>query len=46
MPALAMKKPISCWKDLNITKAKGKTLDHFDLPSKLIVPTGHEGPAF
>ncbi len=40
------KKPISHWADLNITKANGSSVGKTDIPSKLIVPAGHEGPAF
>ena len=40
------KKPISHWAELNITKANGKAVEQSDIPSKLIVPAGHEGPAF
>jgi membrane-bound lytic murein transglycosylase B len=31
---------------LNITKANGSSVGEFDIPSTLIVPAGHEGPAF
>jgi membrane-bound lytic murein transglycosylase B len=40
------KQAISHWTQLGITKANGKTLGQSDIPSKLIVPAGHEGPAF
>ncbi|MFQ3208141.1 MAG: membrane-bound lytic murein transglycosylase B [Glaciecola sp.] len=40
------RKPISHWSNFNITKANGKTVGQSDIPSKLIVPAGHEGPAF
>ena len=40
------KKPISHWADLNIKKANGSSVGASDIPSKLIVPAGHEGPAF
>lgn len=40
------KKPISHWAGLNITKANGNTVGDTDIPSKLIIPAGHEGPAF
>jgi membrane-bound lytic murein transglycosylase B len=40
------KKPISHWPDLNITKANGKTVRQSDIPSKPIVPAGHEGSAY
>ncbi|MFT4731124.1 MAG: membrane-bound lytic murein transglycosylase B [Gammaproteobacteria bacterium] len=39
-------KPISHWADLNITKANGQTLGQSSISSKLILPAGHEGPAF
>jgi membrane-bound lytic murein transglycosylase B len=40
------RKPISHWSDLSITKVNGTTVGQSDIPSKLIVPAGHEGPAF
>jgi len=40
------KKPISHWAKLNITKANGSSVGESDIPSTLIVPAGHEGPAF
>lgn len=40
------RKPISYWADLNITRANGNTVGQSEIPSKLIVPAGHEGPAF
>jgi membrane-bound lytic murein transglycosylase B len=39
-------KPISHWDALNITKANGETLGQSTISSKLILPAGHEGPAF
>jgi membrane-bound lytic murein transglycosylase B len=40
------KHPVSYWAATGITKANGKTLGQSDIPSKLIVPAGHEGPVF
>jgi len=40
------RKPISHWADLQITRTNGNTVGQSDIPSKLIVPAGHEGPAF
>lgn len=40
------KYPVSYWAAKGITKVNGKTLGQSDIPSKLIVPAGHAGPAF
>lgn len=40
------KEPISRWAELGITKTNGTTVGQSDILSKLIVPAGHEGPAF
>ncbi len=39
-------KSISEWKALNIKQANGKPLATSDIPARLRVPAGHEGPAF
>jgi len=40
------RKPISHWSELHITKADGTTVGQYDIPSKLVLPAGYEGPAF
>jgi len=39
-------RPLSHWRSLGITDAFGRPLPALDLPARLLVPAGHEGPAF
>ncbi len=39
-------KPLKEWSQLGITDAIGNALPKLDLPSSIIVPAGHTGPAF
>jgi membrane-bound lytic murein transglycosylase B len=41
-----IKKPISHWDSLAITKANNTSIGQLEIPAKLIIPAGHEGPAF
>lgn len=43
---LGQKKPLSAWRKMGITDAFGKPLAQADIKTSLIVPAGHEGPAF
>ncbi len=38
--------PLSKWRDMGITDAFGKNLPRADIQAKLVVPAGHQGPAF
>lgn len=40
------KKEISYWSALALTKTNGHSLGESSIPSKLIIPAGHQGPAF
>ncbi|MBF7073736.1 lytic murein transglycosylase [Glaciecola sp. MH2013] len=42
----SQKQAISYWSKLGITKANGELLGNIDIPAKLLIPAGHEGPAF
>lgn len=39
-------KPLSDWRKLGVTDAFGHTLPQADINAALLVPAGHEGPAF
>ncbi|TVP53847.1 MAG: lytic murein transglycosylase [Halomonadaceae bacterium] len=38
--------PLSYWRDLGVTDAFGNTLPDVDMKAALLLPSGHEGPAF
>lgn len=38
--------PLSEWREMGITDAFGNTLARADIKAKLVVPAGHQGPAF
>jgi membrane-bound lytic murein transglycosylase B len=38
--------PLSDWRALGIKDIAGKPLANMDIPTKLLVPAGHKGPAF
>lgn len=40
------KNSISHWASLGITKANGTSVGQLEIPAKLIIPAGHEGPSF
>ena len=40
------KRAVAEWKQMGITKADGRPLPPSDLPAAVILPQGHEGPAF
>ncbi|MEQ3651976.1 MAG: lytic murein transglycosylase [Glaciecola sp.] len=40
------KKEISHWTAMALTKTNGQSLGESSIPSKLIIPAGHQGPAF
>jgi membrane-bound lytic murein transglycosylase B len=40
------KKEISYWTAMALTKTNGQSLGESSIPSKLIIPAGHQGPAF
>ena len=40
------RRPLAEWVDLGITDAWGRSLPRLDLPAAVLVPAGHEGPAF
>jgi membrane-bound lytic murein transglycosylase B len=39
-------KPLSDWRELNITDVFGQPLAESDIATRLLVPSGHKGPAF
>ncbi|MDX1588426.1 MAG: lytic murein transglycosylase [Oleiphilaceae bacterium] len=39
-------KPLSHWRDLGVTDAFGNPLPRADMEGSLLLPAGHEGPAF
>jgi len=39
-------RPLLEWSELGVTKTDGNDLGKLDIPAKLIVPAGHQGPAF
>ncbi|MBK80983.1 MAG: lytic transglycosylase [Gammaproteobacteria bacterium] len=40
------RRPLSDWVDLGVTDAFGRALPRLDLRAALLVPSGHDGPAF
>jgi membrane-bound lytic murein transglycosylase B len=40
------KREVAYWSSLGVLKADGTELGKSDIPSKLLIPAGHEGPAF
>jgi len=40
------RRPLADWRDLGVTDVSGQLLPPLDLPSALLVPAGHKGPAF
>lgn len=40
------RRPLSAWRALGVTDAFGALLPELDLPASILVPAGHEGPAF
>src|SRR6056297_3607532 len=40
------RRPLSEWVDKGVTDAWGRPLPRLDLPAAVLVPSGHEGPAF
>lgn len=40
------RRPLSDWVDLGVTDAFGRSLPRLDLRAALLVPSGHDGPAF
>ncbi|HSG90207.1 MAG TPA: lytic murein transglycosylase [Pseudomonadales bacterium] len=40
------RRPLADWVALGVTDAAGRPLPPLDLPSAVLVPSGHEGPAF
>ncbi len=41
-----VRKPLREWVDLGVTDAFGGRLPRLELPASIMVPSGHEGPAF
>lgn len=39
-------RPLNEWSSLGITKTDGGKLGELDIPARLLVPAGHQGPAF
>ncbi len=39
-------KPVTEWAKLGVRQVDGKPLPHASLPATLVLPSGHEGPAF
>ena len=39
-------RPLIEWSQMGITKTDGSSLGELDIPAKLLVPAGHQGPAF
>jgi len=40
------RRPLADWVELGVTDAFGRPLPRLDLPAAVLVPSGHEGPAF
>lgn len=43
---LDTRKPVSEWAELGVRRADGTPLPNADIPASLLIPAGHQGPAF
>jgi len=43
---ISQSQPLRAWREMGLTDAHGNLLPALDLPARVLVPAGHEGPAF
>jgi membrane-bound lytic murein transglycosylase B len=46
LSASTVEKPLAEWAKLGVTRPNGQALPHADIKASLVLPAGHQGPAF